>query len=233
MVRQRESGRAAEAGGGATRQRLTARDWADAALAAMGEGGLAAVAVEPLAARLGTTKGSFYWHFANRDALIEAALDRWAETRTTAVIEELAGEPDPGTRLRRLFLRATHRAAEDPLELSLLASATDPRVAAALARVTDRRIRHIAALFAELGFPEDEAHRRGLLAYTAYLGHSQLSHAVPRTLPAGPDRERHLDAVLETLLSPVGTPGAGPDVHLSDRQERRPERAAEAAAEGG
>nr|WP_234430510.1 TetR/AcrR family transcriptional regulator [Streptomyces sp. NRRL F-4489] len=227
MVREREKERAKGPAGGGARQRLTVRDWADAALAAMGEGGLAAVAVEPLAARLGTTKGSFYWHFANRDALIEAALDRWAETRTAAVIDEPAGEPDPGTRLRRLFLRATHRAAEDPLELSLLASAADPRVAAALARVTDRRVGHIAGLFAELGFPEDEARRRGLLAYTAYLGHSQLSHAVPGTLPAGADRDRHLDAVLETLLSPAGTTGAGPDVHPSNRQDETAEATAE------
>ncbi|MER6050645.1 TetR/AcrR family transcriptional regulator [Streptomyces sp. NPDC001793] len=223
MVRERT-----KANGGTARQRLTVQDWADAALAAMGEGGLAAVAVEPLAARLGTTKGSFYWHFANRDALIEAALDRWAESRTEAVIDDLADEPDPGERLRLLFRRATRRAAEDPLEVSLLASATDPRVATALARVTDRRIGHIADLFVELGFPEDEAHHRGLLAYTAYLGHTQLSHSVPRSLPDGPDRERHVDGVLETLLRPAGTPGAGPDV----RQANPPHRAAKSAAEG-
>ncbi|MGW5121589.1 TetR/AcrR family transcriptional regulator [Streptomyces noursei] len=225
MVRERTKG----TGGGAARQRLTVQDWADAALAAMGEGGLSAVAVEPLAARLGTTKGSFYWHFANRDALIEAALDRWAQARTEAAIAELADEPDPGARLRRLFLRATRRAAEDPLEVSLLASAGDPRVSAVLARVTDRRIGHIADLFVELGFPEDEAHRRGLLAYTAYLGHTQLSHSVPRSLPDGPARERHLDAVLETLLHPTGTSGADPDVRPSDP----PRRAADATAERG
>ncbi|WP_274912424.1 TetR/AcrR family transcriptional regulator [Streptomyces sp. WZ-12] len=223
MVRKRAKG----TNDGAARQRLTARDWADAALAAMGEGGLAAVAVEPLASRLGTTKGSFYWHFANRDALIEAALDRWAQARTEAAIAELADERDPGERLRVLFRRATRRAPGDPLEVSLLASAADPRVAAALARVADRRIGHIAALFAELGFPEDEAHRRGLLAYTTYLGHTQLSHAVPRSLPDGAARERHVDAVLETLLRPAGTPGTVSDVQPSKPQHRATETTAE------
>ncbi|MEV5123283.1 TetR/AcrR family transcriptional regulator [Streptomyces decoyicus] len=185
-----------------TRQRLTAQDWAEAALAAMGEGGLAAVAVEPLAARLGATKGSFYWHFANRDALIEAALKHWEEVGTEAVIAEVEAEPDPGERLRVLLVRATNRSAADPLDVSLLATAAHPRVAAALARVTARRIGYVAALFVELGFPEEEARRRGLLAYTACLGHTQLGHAVPESLPADAARDRYLDGVIETLVRP-------------------------------
>ncbi|MFI6769028.1 TetR/AcrR family transcriptional regulator [Streptomyces sp. NPDC050355] len=195
--------RAKEPAGSGARRRLTALDWADAALAAMGEGGIAAVAVEPLAARLGTTKGSFYWHFANRDALVEAALRRWEELGTEAVIGEVEAEPDPVERLRRLLRRATDSAAEDPLEVSLLATAAQPRVAAALARVTERRIGYVASLFTELGFPEDEARRRGLLAYTAYLGHTQLGHAVPRSLPAGAARDRYLDGVIDTLVRPA------------------------------
>ena len=46
--------------------RLSAEDWAVAALDVIAESGLAAVAVEPLAKRLGVTKGSFYWHFPSR-----------------------------------------------------------------------------------------------------------------------------------------------------------------------
>ncbi|MEU9115073.1 TetR/AcrR family transcriptional regulator [Streptomyces sp. NPDC048483] len=187
------------------RQRLTAEDWADAALAAMGEGGLAAVAVEPLATRLGTTKGSFYWHFANRDALIQAALERWEEVATTAVIAEIETESDPERRLRTLLLQATESAAEDPLEVSLLATAADPRVAAALTRVTERRIAYVAALFAELGHTETEARRRGLLAYSAFLGHTQLGHAVPQALPTGAARTRYLDSVIDTLLGQGGS----------------------------
>ncbi|MEU5211547.1 TetR/AcrR family transcriptional regulator [Streptomyces sp. NPDC020742] len=194
--------RARDSESNGARQRLTAADWADAALAAMGEGGLAAVAVEPLAARLGATKGSFYWHFTNRDALIEAALERWAEVRTEAVIAEIEAEPDPGGRLRRLLRHAAGRAPQDPLEVSLLASAAQPAVAAALARVTERRIGYLTALFTELGFPEDEARHRGLLAYTAYLGHTQLGHAVPQSLPAGDGGERYVDAIAEALTRP-------------------------------
>ena len=50
--------------------------------------------METVAAELGATKGSFYWHFKNRDALIQTALDRWEKRRTESVIEELEREPD-------------------------------------------------------------------------------------------------------------------------------------------
>ncbi|NGN62685.1 TetR/AcrR family transcriptional regulator [Streptomyces sp. A7024] len=207
------------------KQRLTAQDWADAALTAMGEGGLAAVAVEPLAARLGTTKGSFYWHFANRAALIDAALARWEETGTEAVIDRIEAEPDPERRLRTLFAVAKAEAAEDPLELSLLATADHPQVAAVLRRVTERRVAYVAGLFEQLGFPPEEARHRGFLAYTSYLGHIQLARAVPEAIPSGAAEGPHLDAVLDTVLGrgdgfssrgPGGAPAA-----RSDRRSRR------------
>ena len=43
---------------------------ARAAFRALARGGVEAIAVEPIAAELGTTKGSFYWHFKNRDSLV-------------------------------------------------------------------------------------------------------------------------------------------------------------------
>jgi AcrR family transcriptional regulator len=53
---------------------LSKADWTEAALDALAGDGLSNVAVEPLARRLGATKGSFYWHFANRAELIAATL---------------------------------------------------------------------------------------------------------------------------------------------------------------
>ena len=109
-----------------TKPRLSAQDWADAALTAIGEGGLAAVAVEPLAVRLGTTKGSFYWHFANRDALIKAALERWAEINTEGIISEVEAEPDIRTRIRLLFAEAISSASADPLEVYARLRSSNP-----------------------------------------------------------------------------------------------------------
>lgn len=191
----------------APRARLTAVDWADAALAAMREGGgLSAVAVEPLAVRLGTTKGSFYWHFANREALVQAALCRWEELAAERVDAAQPATADLTTRLRALFREVTTAPARDRLELTLLAHADHPQVSAVLRRVTARRLAHLARLFGEYGLPEDEAHRRALLAYCGYLGHAQLAHAVPSALPSGADAPAYLEAVLASLLPAPTSP---------------------------
>ncbi|WP_327380566.1 TetR/AcrR family transcriptional regulator [Streptomyces sp. NBC_01207] len=179
------------------RKRLSADDWADAALAALIERGLAAVAVEPLAAGLGTTKGSFYWHFANRDALVAAALARWEESSTERIIRAMeAVEPDPAARLDALLRGATAAAVDDPREVRLLAASDHPEVAAALARVTERRVGYLAHLFELLGFPAPEARRRGFFAYTSYLGHAQLAHAVPGAVPTDPTYLAEVSAAL-------------------------------------
>jgi AcrR family transcriptional regulator len=149
---------------GERRLQLTAEDWARAALAVVAERGLDGVAVEPLAERLGTTKGSFYWHFANRRALLEAALGLWEQDHTEALIAALEAEPDPRARLQRLFSLVVDSTRQDRLEVALLATADDPLVAPVVGRVTERRIAYVASLYEELGIPADLARRHGVLA---------------------------------------------------------------------
>src|SRR4029077_1701475 len=98
---------------------LTPGDWARAALAAIARGGIAAVAVESVAADLGGTQRSFYWHFKNRHALTQAALEMWEQSRTESVIEELDHEPDPAERLRKLLEAAFERVPADRAEIAL------------------------------------------------------------------------------------------------------------------
>src|ERR1051325_671237 len=65
--------------------RLDAEAWVTSAFDALAEGGVDAVRVEPLAKALGITKGSFYWHFADRRALLDAMLSTWADGRIAAI----------------------------------------------------------------------------------------------------------------------------------------------------
>ena len=167
-------------------QRLTRDDWITAALDAIAEGGLAAVGVEPLAVGLGATKGSFYWHFENRDALLEAAISRWEKETTTDVVADItaAANDAPVSQFRRLVVSVIERAEQDRVGPALLASASHPAVAPALERITAVRLTLIATVLQPLGFPPAETRRRALLAYSAYLGHGQLAHSTPGVLPA-------------------------------------------------
>jgi AcrR family transcriptional regulator len=183
--------------------RLTRDDWTKAALRALADGGLPAVAIEPLAARLGATKGSAYWHFPNRDALLEATLERWEREHTEAVIDLVeADSPAPLERLRRLFATALNSDHPAHVELALLASADDPLVASALKRVTERRLGYLAMLFGQLGFTPAQARRRALLAHSIYLGQAQLIRSTPDVVPSSPAARRaHLDDALRTMTT--------------------------------
>jgi AcrR family transcriptional regulator len=194
MAEQRASGQ----------RRLTRDDWITAALDAIADRGLAAVAVEPLAARLGATKGSFYWHFENRDALIEAAIRRWEKETTTDVAADItaAAHNAPASQFRRLVVSVIERAEQDRVGPALLASAAHPAVAPALERVTAARLKLIATVLRRLGFSPAEARRRALLAYSAYLGHGQLAHSTPGVLPAtSAGRRAYLDDAIRALTT--------------------------------
>src|SRR5689334_7970485 len=148
-----------------TRQSLTAEAWAAAALDAMAGGGLDAVAVEPLARRLNVTKGSFYWHFANREALIKAALDLWEQRETVDVIQGLEDEPDPYQRIVNLFKRANSSHKAGRLYLALAAASDDLRVSETVQRVSTRRLAYLEKCYRALGMDAAEAPLWATFAY--------------------------------------------------------------------
>jgi hypothetical protein len=121
--------------------------------------------------------------------------------RTDAVMRESDAIADPEERMRRLLGTVIGAASRSRAEMSLLAHADHPLVAPVLVRVAERRIEYVAKLFGELGFPPDTAHSRALLAYSAFLGHTQLAHATPQILPAGAEARSYLDAVVAALLA--------------------------------
>jgi AcrR family transcriptional regulator len=187
------------------RPSLTGDDWSAAALAALERNGLAAVAVEPIAKTLGTTKGSFYWHFSGRDDLIAAALALWERRDTDGVIAAVDRAAEGADRLRvllRLVLGAvTQTPGAGSIELALQPHAGHPLVAPVLARVTKRRMATLESLFAEQGLSKAQARDRALLAYAVYLGHAQLAHATPDRLPKGKAFTAYVDRIVESLAS--------------------------------
>ena len=167
-----------------TTRKLTRDDWARAALAALARGGLEAVAVEPIASRLGTTKGSFYWHFKNRDALVEAALALWEHDRTDAVIDFLQREPDPARRLRILIEGAYEHGPSDRVELALMSNPGSRVAVRTLKRVVERRVGYVADQLEALGWEPTEARDRAMLIAHIYVGRIQMAHIAPRLTDA-------------------------------------------------
>ena len=179
--------------------RLSAADWEAAALDALADEGLSGVAVEPLARRLGVTKGSFYWHFADRAALLAAALARWEANHTDRVIEALQDVRDPRERLARLIGQVLTGGRSDRIHIAL-ATANHPRVRETLARATHRRLAYLESCYAELGQPRGAAKQSALLAYTTYVGLVHLRLEAPRALPAQKALAAYVEHLIATLV---------------------------------
>ena len=180
--------------------RLSADDWAQGALDLVAEQGLAAVAVEPLARRLGVTKGSFYWHFPSREALLKASLERWEQVEQEQVFGKLEAIADPRDRLRALFQLVAHEMQPHVIYLELLKGLDHPLVKPVMERVSERRLDYLTASFRQAGMGRDEARHRARLTYAAYVGFLQLSLQLGQPRLHHDEFEAYVDHVMATLI---------------------------------
>lgn len=136
--------------------------------------------VEALAASLGVSKGGFYWHFADRRALLEQTLDTWEKIVVDEVIARIERRPvDPGAKLRQLFeLAAQLSAADDGLAVELAIrdwARRDPAVAERLHRVDNRRMRYLRSLFRRFCADDNDAEARSMLAFALFIGNNFIA----------------------------------------------------------
>jgi AcrR family transcriptional regulator len=151
----------------------TPRDaWIEAGLRELAAGGPEAVRVEPLAARLGVTKGGFYWHFKGRAALLAEMLDSWEQSMVGDVIAEVESDPgDPRAKLQHLFQLAAGAAGLMPVELAVRDWARrDDEVAARLHRVDNERMDYLRSLFRPICVDDDDVEARSTLAFSLFIG---------------------------------------------------------------
>jgi len=187
---------AADAG----RHNLSAEDWAEAALEALASGGLEAVAVEPLARRLNVTKGSLYWHFENRDALLRAALELWEQRETLDVISGLENEADPQERIFKVFRRANSSYKAGRLYLALAAASDDPRIGEVVRRVSAKRLSYLEVCYRALGMNDEDAHLWATFAYATFIGNQQVHRDTPDRFPAGQRFREYFKLMIRTLI---------------------------------
>lgn len=183
-----------------TKQSLTGDDWAEAALDAIARGGVKGVAVEPLARDLGVTKGSFYWHFTNRRALLEAALALWERRETDEVLARAAQERDPRKRLARLFREADGSQRAGRLYLALTGATENHAIEVVVRRVMEHRLQFLRECYRDMGLPGEEAAERAVLAYSVFLGTLQLRRDAPEAIPAGEQFHDYMHFIGEALI---------------------------------
>jgi AcrR family transcriptional regulator len=151
-------------------KRLGRNEWIAAGLKELAKHGIDAVRVERLAAQLKVTKGSFYWHFKNRGALLAALLEAWLARATNAIIEQVEAEGgNARTRLKSLFSIVGQ--VDGRLDRAIRNwAARDVEARATLLAVDQRRFDYLNALFLEMRFSAAEAIARARLVYHALIG---------------------------------------------------------------
>ena len=148
--------------------RLSRSDWLAAALALVSRRGVEGLKVQELAASLGSSTGSLYWHFENRRALLDALLDYWVEASTEVIAQRVerteASAQEHLLQLRELVFE--NEATSGDIAIRAWA-AFDATAEKAVARADERRAAVVGGLLAEMGFSAEECamRTRVLLCY--------------------------------------------------------------------
>jgi AcrR family transcriptional regulator len=151
--------------------------WLDAAYGMLVEAGVEAVKVMPLAERLGLSRTSFYWHFADREALLTGLIDRWRQQNTGNLVARCEA---PAATIAEAMLNLIDCWVDPGLFDSRLEfamrtwSLTDPGVATAMAEADGARIASITDLFRRFGYAATEAETRARTLYLTQVGYIAL-----------------------------------------------------------
>lgn len=166
--------------------------WLDAAYDLLVEGGVEAVKVMPLAARLGLSRTSFYWHFPDRESLLSGLIARW-EGRNTAQL--LARCEAPAKTIAEAMLSIcdlwiTPALFDSRLEFAIRTWAlTDPALAQRLTQTDTLRTQALTDLFLAHNFPAHEADTRARALYLTQVGYIAMrtEEPLPQRLSRIPD----------------------------------------------
>lgn len=157
--------------------RGTPESWLDAAYDLLVEGGVEAVKVMPLAEKLGLSRTSFYWHFADREALLAGLVARWEGKNTANLIarcEDLAATITEAM-LNLIDCWVEPALFDSRLEFAMRTWAlTDPAVETAMVRADAVRIAAITGLFRRFCYSETEADTRARTLYLTQVGYIVL-----------------------------------------------------------
>ena len=175
--------------------RLTAQNWINAGLRTLATDGASGLKVGAMAAALGVSRGSFYWHFRDFADFRSQMLNCWRDRTVDRIIEEFDRDPTGPDRLRQLIRRAFF--GKRGLDRAIrIWAADEPDVAAMVASVDARRVAYMAELLVSAGVDRTQAQPRAAFIYWAYLGQALVMD--PATAAIDEDALERIAAALET-----------------------------------
>lgn len=157
--------------------RTTREDWLDLALGLLARGGVGAVSVLDLSARLGVSRSSFYWHFGSRDSLLDALLERWDAVNTRSIVRQAeAPARTIAEAVCNVFRCWVDAALFSPrLDMAVRAwASTAERARLRLQRADIERMAAIEAMFVRHGYGAQDALVRARVLYTTQVGYYAL-----------------------------------------------------------
>lgn len=158
---------------------LTPADWIAAATEVLVDKSIDAVRVDVLAKGLKVTRGSFYWHFQDRDDLLKQLLKTWRDAATEQIIQrfERSGA-DPKALVHELSTLPFHGNAavtSASIELAIRAWARRDDMARQFVDEVDaKRLSYISQCFVALGFTFQEAAMRAFVLYSYMISESLM-----------------------------------------------------------
>jgi AcrR family transcriptional regulator len=180
--------------------KVTRQDWLNAALQLLADEGAAALTLQRLLARLGVSHGSFYHHFANRQALTDAMLAYWEQHMTVDIVADSDRSRDTGHRVSGLIDQGNDFfSLQSPLENAIRSWAqANEHVRQVLERVDHQRRCHCRSLAASLVKDKQHAEHLGDLVHAVFIGSQQ-------NMPAYSAQETdNVYKMLQTLISANG-----------------------------
>lgn len=167
------------------KERLSKEEWLERSLQVLAQEGFGLVKIDYLVAQLGVTKGSFYWHFKNRDEFIEELVAYWDVQYTRSVMEyvrQLSGHPRERLLSLMLYVTENQLARYDDVFHALAQS--EPRVTQAIRKINNSRTEFTASLFLEMGFStlETEVRSQMTVVYMSYEQVKASRHSAARQL---------------------------------------------------
>ena len=147
--------------------------WLDEGLTLLQQSGIDQVRIDTLCTRLKLTKGSFYHHFKNHQAYMEALLEHWEEKYTSRFIDYAEQGETAANKLERLN-HMTLTAYSDP-EVHIRAWAlTDAVAKQTVQRVDERRVNYLINLYTQYGMTEAQAKVVSNTIYATLIGTQYL-----------------------------------------------------------